>query len=90
MQDVGVCAGSHQARAQGRLKHVGTSSGILADDDFCLFAQPGAVVPAQETADFHRMFKVQVFVGLTPEAVGAEIFTHCYISPLWMISPLFL
>ena len=88
MHDVGIRTGGHQARAKGGFEHVRTATGVFADYDFCFFAQPGAVVPAQETADLHRMIKGQVFVGFAAEAVCTEIFTHCYISSLWMISPL--
>ena len=90
MHDVGIRAGSYQTCAQGGFKHIGASSRIFADEDFGFFAKPGAVVPAQETADLHCMFKVQILVGLATETVCTEIFTHCYISSLWMISPLSL
>ena len=89
MHDVGIRTGGHQARAKGGFEHVRAAPGVFADDNFCFFAQPGAVVPAQETADLHRMLKGQVFVGFAAEAVCTEIFTHRYISSLWMISPLF-
>ena len=91
MHDVGICAAGHQAGTQGVLKHIGGSSGILADDHLCLFIQSRAVVPAQKTADFHSVLKSQIFVGLSPEAVGSKILAHMHysFSALQTIVPLF-
>ena len=80
MHDIGVGARGHQTRAERVFKHIGRAAGILADDDLCLFVQPGAIVPSEETADLDGMVKGQVFIGFTAKAVRSEILAHLTAS----------
>ena len=81
MHDVSVSAAGHESRAERIFKHVGAAPGILADDDFGLFALIGAIIPAQETADLNGMLIGQILIGLSAEAVGSEILAHLSAPP---------
>ncbi len=76
MHDVGICAGSHQAGAEGILKHIGGPSCVLSDDDLCLLTLILTIVPAQEAANLYSMLVSQTYVCFSAKTVSSEIFTH--------------
>ena len=79
VEQVHVRPGGRHARADGVLQHIAGAAGVLAYHD------PGpacpAVVPAQEAAHLIGVPGGQIHIGLPPEAVGAEVFSHLLTSP---------
>ena len=81
MEQVGICAGSGQARHQAVLEHVRAAAGILANDDAGRLVVAAAlpqciIIPAQKTAYLVGVVGGQVYTGLATEAVGSKIFSH--------------
>ena len=74
VHEIGVCARGRQAGGQGIFKHIAGSAGIFADHDRALVLP--AVIPAEKPADPVGVLHRQAHVGLTAEAVCAEIFAH--------------
>ena len=81
VQQVGICAGSGQARHQAVLEHIAGAAGILANDDAGRLAVAAAlpqciIIPAQKTAHLVGVVGGQVHTGLATEAIGSKIFSH--------------
>ena len=93
MQQIGVRPGGHQSGGQRVLEHVAAAAGVLSDDHTHRQLLPGptlqfTVIPAQKAAHLIGVVRRQVHVGLTPEAVGSEISSHCFsppYSPRWAV-----
>ena len=80
VHEIGVCARGRQAGRQGIFKHIAGSAGIFADHDRALVLP--AVIPAEKPADPVGVLHRQAHVGLTAEAVCAEIFGHGCFPPI--------
>ena len=76
MHDICVRSGSHQARAQSVLKHIGRAPCVLADHYFGFLADPGAVIPAKKTADLDRVIIVKNYIRFPAKSVCSKIFTQ--------------
>ena len=74
MEQIRVSAGSSQACAKGRLKHITGPAGIFADNHFRLMVL--SIIPAQEAADLKGMVNGQILVGFSAKTVGTKILTH--------------
>ena len=81
VEQVGICAGSSQARHQAVLEHIGTTAGVLTDDDagrirIAIALTELVVIPAEETAYLIGMISSQSDSGFTTEAIGSKILSH--------------
>jgi len=86
VQQVGVCAGCGQASDQTVLEHIGTATGVLADDDagrliVAVALAQGVVVPAQKTTHLVGVVSGQINASFTTEAIGSKIFSHINLFP---------
>ena len=90
VEQVGICAGSGQARHQAVLEHIAGAAGVLANDDAGRLVVAAAlpqciIIPAQKTAHLVGVVGGQVHTGLTTEAIGSKIFSH-YILPILRVN----
>ena len=80
VHEIGICAGGRQAGRERIFKHIAGSAGIFADHDRALVLP--AVIPAEKPADPVGVLHRQAHIGLTAEAVSAEIFGHGCFPPI--------
>ena len=81
VEQVGICAGSGQARHQAVLEHIAGTAGVLANDDtgrlvIAVALTQGVIVPAQKTTNLVGMICGQSDSSLATETVSSKILSH--------------
>ena len=81
MEQVGICAGSGQARHQAVLEHIAGAAGVLANDDagrvgVAVALSDHIVIPTKKTTNLIGVISGQSDPSFTTEAIGSKVFSH--------------